>query len=143
MKLLSSLSLLVAGLFAIGGCGGGGGSAPIIPPNPFSGTFVGPFTTDHGQSGTATWVIDVAGNVTGTMANDTLGATGTSNGTIDKTGTASISLEYPGQAASIMAGTLSLNLQGHLVGPLVATFQTRTIQTTFDLTPQVPNPGLR
>src|SRR5208282_2943827 len=82
------------------GCGGSGGSSS----SPYSGTFIGTFTTSSSQNGTADITIGSTGAMAGTLHNITSDSDGAITGQIDGAGNAGGSYQYAGQPSVAFSG---------------------------------------
>lgn len=128
--------LLLVPVFIVG-CGGGGGGAVAVTPSTFAGSWAGTWTSASlGQNGTSTITVASDGTVAGTVHNNTSNSNGTIAGSIDNSGNVTGSAQYPGQAATSLSGTLTLNGQGHLAGNLIQNVGGTNHGITYDLIKQ-------
>jgi len=136
MKRISVIMALLSLLFVVMGCGGGGGSDNSTP-SPFAGRWRGNWNSAAlSQNGTADVTIATNGALTGTIHNNQSGSNGTVSGSISNSGQVSGTAQYPGQQATSISGTMTINGQGHLVGNLVQRINNTNYDVSFDLTKQ-------
>lgn len=111
-------------------CGGGGGGAA----SPFAGNFIGTWDAPGiPDNGTANVTVATNGTLNGSVHDNGTNANGVVSGTIANNGTVNGAVQYPGQQPSSLVGTLTLNVQNHLVGTLT---QDGTWAINFDLVKQ-------
>lgn len=120
---------------ALAGCGGGGGNdnnSPVITNSPFTGTYIGTFSTTNPQSGTLNVTAASDGSLTGSGHNNTVGQDETISGSVTNAGSANITFKYPSFTASAN-GTVAFAGNGHLTGTLT---QSSGASVTIDLVKQ-------
>lgn len=129
MRKLSITALLLL-ITALAGCGGGGGAST---PSPFSGRWVGIFTSNDGGTGTADISIDAKGGVTGTTYDNVVSMGGQVKGTITNAGIVNLNITYTSTVP--WSGIMTIQNNGRLGGAVSVT--DHTISTcTFDLVKQ-------
>lgn len=131
---LSLFGLVIVLLAA--GCGGGGNNGPSVP-SPFAGSWSGPFIdTMANQRGTLTVAVGTDGRLTGSIANQTTGQTGTVSGRVNNAGALTATYSYPAVTAA-SNGTVALDPDGDLSGVYDARVSGQLVGSgTFDLTKQ-------
>lgn len=98
------------------GCGG----SPNNLFNPFEGSYSGAWTSQElSQSGATQVTIARDGVVTGTVTETSSGSVAVLEGNITSSGVISCTVQYPGQAASTLFGTLQADVDGNLSGDLI------------------------
>jgi len=135
MKRISVILALLSLIFVVFGCGGGGSDNST--PSPFAGRWLGNWNSAAlSQNGTADVTIATNGALTGTIHNNQSGSNGTESGSISNAGQVSGTAQYPGQQATSISGTMTINGQGHLVGNLVQRINNTNYDVSSDLVKQ-------
>lgn len=113
---LCAAGVLLTLALVVSGCGSSLSSR--ILPSPFAGQWVGTWTNSSaGENGTMGITIGTGGDLTGTIENETLQASGIVSGKVQPNGEANMSLMYPGKLYAA-SGTVAKNSSGDLVGTL-------------------------
>jgi hypothetical protein len=113
---MRKLLVLIAAAAAVVGCGGNGSNPPSFP---YTGTWVGTWNSEvMQQGGEATFVIAPNGEVTGSISNEFFEGDGEVEGTIDADGDVAGTVTYPDNEPLTIAGSVSFDEEGHLVGTL-------------------------
>lgn len=117
--------------FMLISCGGSG----LSLASPFSGHFIGTWNEDGPDVGTADVTISTSGHVSGTYADTTANQSGTISGSIQITGTTTLTIRVTGQPNLIEVGTWTLSQDGQtLSGSLLNSGpNTNTVDYTLHL----------
>jgi hypothetical protein len=122
--LVSTTAILLAG------CGGSGSG---VTNSPFAGRWVGTYTTDTGNNGTADITVASSGAVTGSGRNISLAVNFNLAGSINNSG--NITGTVSGGLSGTLNGTLTISgVTGHLTGTVIQRISGTDIACTFDLT---------
>ncbi len=122
------LASLLAACMLFAGCGGGS----LLLFSPFEGSWSGTWV-GASADGTASFTVDVLGDLSGTMHSNTSGLDGPLSGVMANDGDTTVTVTFPGSPTELGVGTLVLNgsstgLSGTLNfnGDLIAFDLTRT-----------------
>jgi len=128
--------LLILSVVILTGCGGGGSDSGEVEST-FEGIWAGTWTSASiPANGTASIIVASDGTFTGT-SNVQGGASGGSvTGTINNDGLVSGTVQYSGQSASAISGTLGTLDGTALTGTLVQTLGSTNHNVTYNLTLQ-------
>lgn len=128
--------LLIMSVVMLTGCGGGGSDSGDVEST-FEGIWAGTWTSPSiPANGTASIIVQSDGTFTGT-SNIQGGASGGSiTGSINNDGLVTGSVQYSGQAASGISGTLGTVDGTTLTGTLVQTLGSGNHNVTYNLTLQ-------
>jgi hypothetical protein len=134
MRYAKALTFIVAAL-VVTGCGGGGGTADF--ESSFQGIWAGTWSsTSLALTGTASIIVAEDGTFTGTSNIDGGSSGGNIIGSIDNDGFVTGTVQYSGQSASAISGTLGTTNGTNLTGTLVQTISSTNYNVSYDLTLQ-------
>lgn len=118
----------------LAGCGGSSGGPSAI--SPFKGHWVGNYTSDISQSGTANLTVGNDGSVTGTGHNTTSNFDFDVAGTVQDSG--HLTGDFSGGMTARIDGDVAVANNGHLTGTVHQMNGSATVTLQIDLTPLWP-----
>lgn len=132
MRFAKTLTIMAAAL-VLTGCGGGGGDEDF--ESTFEGIWAGTWSAPSlSASGTASIIVAEDGTFTGTSNIDGGASGGNITGSIDNNGFVTGTVQYSGQSASGISGTLGVSNGTNLTGTLVQTISSTGHNVSYNLT---------